>query len=128
MLSFQVHWQIQSDSDMAGDFLAIAGSVMILDGQREAEIVLSLIPDTVPELEELYTVQLIAVEGGATLDANPNLIRTRIRCVIMVQMKSITYIAFKEKKIKDQIDLKMIDSALIWVISKNSLNINTLYD
>lgn len=87
MLSSQVHWQIQSDSDMTGDFLAISGSVMILEGHREADIVLSLLPDTVPELEELYTVQLIAVEGGATLDGNPNLIRTRIRCVVVVLMK-----------------------------------------
>lgn len=79
MLSPQVHWQIQSDSDVTGDFLALAGSVIILEGQREAEIILVLMPDTVPELEELYTVQLTAVEGGATLDANPNLIRARIR-------------------------------------------------
>ncbi|XP_029296357.1 LOW QUALITY PROTEIN: adhesion G-protein coupled receptor V1 [Cottoperca gobio] len=74
-----VHWQIQSDSDTAGDFLALAGSVMIPEGQRDVEIVLSLMPDTEPELEELYTVQLTAVEGGATLDANPNLTRMRIR-------------------------------------------------
>ncbi|KAM9857814.1 adhesion G-protein coupled receptor V1 [Aulostomus maculatus] len=74
-----VHWQIQSDSDMAGDFLAFSGSAMILEDQREAEIVLSLLPDTVPELEELYTVRLTAVEGGATLDANLNLISTLIR-------------------------------------------------
>ncbi|XP_041793349.1 adhesion G-protein coupled receptor V1 isoform X2 [Chelmon rostratus] len=79
MGNITVHWQIQSDSDTAGDFLALAGSVTILEGQREAEIVLSLMPDTVPELEELYTVQLTAVEGGATLDANPSFIRTRIR-------------------------------------------------
>ncbi|XP_070820196.1 adhesion G-protein coupled receptor V1 isoform X2 [Chaetodon trifascialis] len=79
MGNITVHWQIQSDSDLAGDFLALAGSVMILEGQREAEIVLSLMPDTVPELEELYTVQLTAVEGGATLDANPNSIRAHIR-------------------------------------------------
>lgn len=57
---------------------------MILEGQREGEIVLSLMPDTVPELEELYTVRLTAVEGGATLEANPNLIRTHIRCVIVI--------------------------------------------
>ncbi|XP_051279685.1 adhesion G-protein coupled receptor V1 isoform X2 [Dicentrarchus labrax] len=79
MGNITVHWQIQSDSDIADDFLALAGSVIILEGQRMAEIVLSLLPDTVPELEELYTVQLTAVEGGATLDANPNLIRMRIR-------------------------------------------------
>ncbi|XP_068559504.1 adhesion G-protein coupled receptor V1 [Cebidichthys violaceus] len=79
MGNITVRWQIQSDFDIAGDFLALGGSVMILEGQRDAEIVLSLMPDTVPELEELYTVQLTAVEGGATLDANQNLIRTRIR-------------------------------------------------
>ncbi|XP_037634420.1 adhesion G-protein coupled receptor V1 isoform X2 [Sebastes umbrosus] len=79
MGNITVHWQIQSDSDIAGDFLALAGSAVIPEGQRDAEIILSLMPDTVPELEELYTVQLTAVEGGATLDANPNLIRTRIR-------------------------------------------------
>lgn len=82
-----MHWQIQSDSDTEGDFLALAGSVMILEGQREAEIVLTLMPDTVPELEELYILRLTAVEGGATLDANPNLIRTRIRFVILTQSK-----------------------------------------
>ncbi|XP_060927102.1 adhesion G-protein coupled receptor V1 [Limanda limanda] len=79
MGNITVHWQIQSDSDTAGDFLALAGSVMIPEGQRDGEIVLSLMPDTVPELEELYTVRLMAVEGGATLDANPNLISTHIR-------------------------------------------------
>ena len=79
-----MHWQIQSDSDTAGDFLALAGSVIILEGQRDGEIVLSLMPDVVPELEELYTVRLTAVEGGATLDANPNLVSNHIRCVIYI--------------------------------------------
>ncbi|XP_077943744.1 adhesion G-protein coupled receptor V1 [Gasterosteus aculeatus] len=79
MGNITVRWRIQSDSDIVGDFLALGGSVMILEGQRDAEIVLSLMPDTVPELEEFYTVQLTAVEGGATLDANQNQIRTLIR-------------------------------------------------
>lgn len=79
MVSPQVHWRIESEFDMAGDFLATAGSVVILDGHREADIVLSLMPDTVPELEELYTVRLIAVDGGATLDANPHLTTAVIR-------------------------------------------------
>lgn len=57
---------------------------MILEGYREAAIILSLMPDTVPELEELYLLQLTAVEGGGTLDANPNLIRTYIRFDIVV--------------------------------------------
>lgn len=80
-VSLQVHWKIQSDSDIAGDFIAVAGSVTLLDGQREAEIILSLLPDSVPELEELFVVSLTSVEGGATLDGNPDLISTHIRCV-----------------------------------------------
>ncbi len=88
-----MHWQIRSDSDTAGDFSALSGSVIILEGQREAEIVLSLMPDAVPELEELYTVQLTAVEGGATLDARTNLIKTHIRFVMMV-------LTFREKTSK----------------------------
>lgn len=88
-LPLQVHWEIQSDSDTRGDFLALAGSVTILEGQREADIVLSLMPDTVPELEELYVVQLTAVEGGATLDGNPNFIRTRIRFVMTDLVKGV---------------------------------------
>ncbi|XP_077417871.1 adhesion G-protein coupled receptor V1 isoform X3 [Vanacampus margaritifer] len=79
MGNIQVHWQILSDFDIVGDFLRFSGSVLILEGQREAEIVVSLRPDIVPELEELYTVQLTAVEGGATLDANPVLLHTHIR-------------------------------------------------
>ncbi|XP_037536594.1 adhesion G-protein coupled receptor V1 [Nematolebias whitei] len=79
MGNITVHWQIQSNSDIIGDFQAFTGSVMILEGYREAEIILRLMPDTVPELEELYILQLTAVEGGGTLDANTNLIRTYIR-------------------------------------------------
>ncbi|KAM9393782.1 adhesion G-protein coupled receptor V1 [Pholidichthys leucotaenia] len=79
MGNITVHWLIESDSDTVGDFLALTGSVTILEGQRDAEIVLSLMPDDVPELEEFYTLRLTAVEGGGTLDVNPNLIRTHIR-------------------------------------------------
>ncbi|CAB1319363.1 unnamed protein product, partial [Coregonus sp. 'balchen'] len=74
-----VHWQILSDSDTAGDFSALSGSVVILEGQRGAEVVLALLPDTVPELEELYMLQLSAVEGGATLDTNRSTTRFRVR-------------------------------------------------
>ncbi|XP_068617051.1 adhesion G-protein coupled receptor V1 [Brachionichthys hirsutus] len=74
-----VHWQIQSDSDITGDFFVSAGSGTILEGQRETEIILSLMPDVVPELEELYIILLTGVDGGATLDPNPGSIRTHIR-------------------------------------------------
>ena len=84
----QIHWEIQSESDLAGDFLSAAGAVVILVGQREALLLLSLMPDTVPELEELYLVKLTDVEGGATLDGNPNLTSTLIRWVVCVILSS----------------------------------------
>lgn len=77
---------------------------MILEGQRETEMVLRLMPDTVPELEELYTVQLIAVEGGATLDTNPNLIKSHIRSAAMFFLTDIAYIDFKGEKVRDWIN------------------------
>lgn len=80
-LPTQVHWRIQSDSDVAGDFLTLSGSVTLLEGQREAEIVLLLMPDAVPELEELYTILLTAVEGGATLDQDPDVVKAHVRLV-----------------------------------------------
>uniref|UniRef100_A0A673Z153 Adhesion G-protein coupled receptor V1 n=1 Tax=Salmo trutta TaxID=8032 RepID=A0A673Z153_SALTR len=78
MGNITVHWQILSDSDTSGDFSGLSGSVVILEGQRGAEVVLSLLPDAVPELEELYTLRLSAVEGGATLDANRSSTRLRV--------------------------------------------------
>lgn len=75
----QVFWEIISDSDITSDFLTLRGSATILDGQRLAKIVLTLMPDPVPELEEVYTVRLSSVEGGAELDANRSSIRLRVR-------------------------------------------------
>ncbi|CAB1321522.1 unnamed protein product [Coregonus sp. 'balchen'] len=79
MGNITVHWQILSDSDTSGDFSALSGSMVILEGQRGAEVVLALLPDAVPELEELYTLRLSAVEGGATLDANRSSTQLRVR-------------------------------------------------
>ncbi|XP_062310079.1 adhesion G-protein coupled receptor V1 [Osmerus eperlanus] len=74
-----VHWQILGSGEVAGDFLSVRGSVVLLEGLRGAQLLLSLLPDDVPELEEVYTVRLTAVEGGATLDANRTGIRLRVR-------------------------------------------------
>uniref|UniRef100_A0AAV2MS74 Staphylococcus aureus surface protein A n=1 Tax=Knipowitschia caucasica TaxID=637954 RepID=A0AAV2MS74_KNICA len=79
MGNITIHWQIQSDSDTTGDFMVLAGSVMIAEGQRDTEIILHLMPDAEAELEELYIVRLTSVGGGATLDANPQFTNTRIR-------------------------------------------------
>ncbi|NXE93985.1 GPR98 protein, partial [Menura novaehollandiae] len=63
-----VYWEIRSESDIMGDFLETEGSVVIADQQSTAEIIIYLLPDDVPELDENYVVQLISVEGGADLD------------------------------------------------------------
>ncbi|XP_039423368.1 adhesion G-protein coupled receptor V1 isoform X14 [Corvus cornix cornix] len=63
-----VYWEICSESDITGDFLETEGSVVIADQQSTAEIIIYLLPDDVPELDENYEVKLIAVEGGADLD------------------------------------------------------------
>ncbi|XP_038661208.1 adhesion G-protein coupled receptor V1 isoform X3 [Scyliorhinus canicula] len=64
----KVHWLLQSDSDMTGDFLTSSGTVMILDMQSNAEINVQLLADDIPELDEVYIIRLISVEGGADLN------------------------------------------------------------
>ncbi|OXB72852.1 UNVERIFIED_CONTAM: hypothetical protein H355_000852 [Colinus virginianus] len=63
-----VYWKIYSEFDITGDFLTAEGSVVIADQQSTGEIIIYLLPDDVPELDESYVVQLISVEGGADLD------------------------------------------------------------
>lgn len=40
----------------------------MLDKQRTSEIIISLLPDEVPEIEENYVVKLTSVVGGAEVD------------------------------------------------------------
>ncbi|XP_064499040.1 adhesion G-protein coupled receptor V1 isoform X4 [Pseudopipra pipra] len=63
-----VYWDIHSESDITGDFLKTEGSIVIADQQSTAEIIICLLPDDIPELDENYVVQLISVEGGADID------------------------------------------------------------
>ncbi|KAI2664431.1 Adhesion G-protein coupled receptor V1 [Labeo rohita] len=79
MGNITVFWEIISDADTSGDFAALQGSVTILAGQRVAEMVLTLLPDSVPELEETYILRLISVEGGAELDTNRSSTRLKVR-------------------------------------------------
>ncbi|XP_060617754.2 adhesion G-protein coupled receptor V1 isoform X2 [Anolis sagrei] len=63
-----VHWELNSDSDFTDDFLTTTGSVIIPDKQRTSEIVISLLPDDVPEMDEHFVVHLTSTEGGADMD------------------------------------------------------------
>lgn len=76
--SFQVYWEIHSESDISGDFLRTEGSVVIADQQSAAEIIIYLLPDDVPELDENYVVQLISVEGGADLDPEKSISKINV--------------------------------------------------
>uniref|UniRef100_A0A4W5MA43 Calx-beta domain-containing protein n=1 Tax=Hucho hucho TaxID=62062 RepID=A0A4W5MA43_9TELE len=52
------------------DFTGASGRLLFGPGQTTHGVVLALLPDAVPELEELYVLRLSSVEGGATLDTN----------------------------------------------------------
>ncbi|XP_074850311.1 adhesion G-protein coupled receptor V1 [Carettochelys insculpta] len=70
-----VHWKLSSDSDTTGDFHATRGFVAIADKQSAAEIIIHLLPDDVPEVDENYVVELVSVEGGADLDQEKRVLR-----------------------------------------------------
>lgn len=78
-ITFQVFWKIMSDAETTGDFSNLQGFATILAGQRVAEIILTLLPDSVPELEESYTLRLMSVEGGAELDTNRSTTILKVR-------------------------------------------------
>uniref|UniRef100_G1KP04 Adhesion G-protein coupled receptor V1 n=1 Tax=Anolis carolinensis TaxID=28377 RepID=G1KP04_ANOCA len=68
MGNITVHWELNSDSDFTDDFLTTKGSVVIPDKQRTSEIVISLLPDDIPEMDEHFVVHLTSIEGGADMD------------------------------------------------------------
>uniref|UniRef100_A0ABM5FTD0 Adhesion G-protein coupled receptor V1 isoform X1 n=1 Tax=Pogona vitticeps TaxID=103695 RepID=A0ABM5FTD0_9SAUR len=75
MGNITVHWKLYSDSDTTDDFLTTSGFVVIPDKQRTSEIVMLLLPDDVPEIDEHYMVQLTSVEGGADADMERSISR-----------------------------------------------------
>ncbi|XP_068782490.1 adhesion G-protein coupled receptor V1 [Struthio camelus] len=76
--SIKVYWEICSDSNITGDFLQTEGSVVMADQQSTAEIIIYLLPDDVPELDENYVVQLTSVEGGADLDQEKRILKISV--------------------------------------------------
>ncbi|XP_048383057.2 adhesion G-protein coupled receptor V1 isoform X4 [Stegostoma tigrinum] len=78
MGNVKVYWLLQSDSDMTGDFFAVNGTVTIPDMQLNAEINVQLLADDVPELDEVYTMRLTSVEGGADLNKGKDSSRFRV--------------------------------------------------
>ncbi|ETE65236.1 G-protein coupled receptor 98, partial [Ophiophagus hannah] len=75
MGNITIYWKLSSNSDTTNDFIAMKGSVVIPDLQRTSDIVISLLPDDVPEIDEHYEVHLTSVEGGADLDLRKSISR-----------------------------------------------------
>lgn len=74
-LLFQVYWELSSEFDITGDFLSTKGIFTIADGDSEASFDVHLLPDDIPEIEEVYVLQLVSVKGGAKLDTEKCVIR-----------------------------------------------------
>uniref|UniRef100_A0A452G4U0 Adhesion G-protein coupled receptor V1 n=1 Tax=Capra hircus TaxID=9925 RepID=A0A452G4U0_CAPHI len=70
-----VYWELSSEFDITGDFLSTKGIFTIADGDSEASFDVHLLPDDIPEIEEVYVLQLVSVKGGAKLDTEKCVIR-----------------------------------------------------
>lgn len=54
-----VTWTVSDDNSY--DLLAQTGTVELLNGEGQTSIILSVRPDTIPELDELFHIQLTSV-------------------------------------------------------------------
>ncbi|KAI4570105.1 hypothetical protein MJT46_007399 [Ovis ammon polii x Ovis aries] len=73
-----VYWELSSEFDITGDFLSTKGIFTIADGDSEASFDVHLLPDDIPEIEEVYVLQLVSVKGGAKLDTEKCVIRLSV--------------------------------------------------
>jgi G-protein coupled receptor 98 len=62
-----VSWEVINGTT---DFVAANGMTSFAGGQRTANLTLQVVPDNVPEAEEMFIVHLIAVFGGGRLDTD----------------------------------------------------------
>ncbi len=64
----QVLFEVTGLGSPEEDLRPVNGSVMFFDGQYEGSVMLQVLDDSKPELEETYTVTLTQALGGATLN------------------------------------------------------------
>lgn len=73
MFTCQVKWMIEgSYDDKTPDFQPQEGSLLMADGQRDSAIVIQVLPDTIPELTETFSLVLQLTIGGAEIDTQFN--------------------------------------------------------
>ncbi len=70
---FQVFWRLVGPLDEAEpDFDPMSGSARIQADRSEGEIILDLLADSEPELDESFTLLITKIEGGAEIESTYN--------------------------------------------------------
>ncbi|KAH9498632.1 Adhesion G-protein coupled receptor V1 [Bulinus truncatus] len=70
--NIQIYWELRGNIPSSPDVMPSQGSLVLLDGKRDDVITLQILPDDIPELTEYFTLALVRVEGGATIDTQYN--------------------------------------------------------
>ncbi|XP_048584248.1 adhesion G-protein coupled receptor V1 isoform X2 [Nematostella vectensis] len=74
-----VDWKVSSGPSLGtDDFITTSGTVSFQDGQIEANLVLNIKSDDVPENDEVFTVKLATANGGAELNASYTELQVKI--------------------------------------------------
>ena len=71
-----MNWQITGPS---GGVKTISGTVLFPDGDFRLNIIIEITSDDVPELEAVYNLKIVSVDGGADIDASHNNVSFIIR-------------------------------------------------
>jgi hypothetical protein len=79
---------VQGPAVNVTDVKPSSGTLILEDGQRQGQITLQVVPDDIPELTKEFTLVLVYVEGGATLNLQASRSVFRIRSVWQVLVQS----------------------------------------
>ncbi|XP_022110249.1 G-protein coupled receptor 98-like isoform X2 [Acanthaster planci] len=69
----RVYWEVRDARGLVtGDVSPVNGSLLIPDGVANTQILLDMLPDQTPELQETFRLVLVSVDGGAEIDPQFN--------------------------------------------------------
>ena len=82
LVYFKVQWSIRSSNGNAGnDFAPFNTSLLFANGETSKDIQLSVVADSVPEIDEIFEVNLVSASNGAEINAARNKINFTVRYV-----------------------------------------------
>ena len=85
----QVNWQITGPS---GGVKTTSGTVTFLADEFRKNVVVEITSDVVPELEAVYNLRIMSVDGGSDLDLAHNNVTFKIRLVKSWASSVVVYI------------------------------------